>query len=620
MRIGGAILITVAALALIGGFAAGVAVHPLLTEEHSDPISVIHEPNAEPLAESQPFPRLNGSEELVGTFEDRVVGIKSIFDSTRFASDFDQSVSLYALLANAEEADLNRYIGASSAISSINQRAAALSIILGRYAAINPKEALKRTLVIKQLSFAEKSIVIRAIFNEWTVQDLDGAVSAMRNLPQQLRFIAAAAVLWRSDFLSPDQRIQLVHEINLNETWVANAIASIRSDVARDDPRSAFYSSIRETGLTHDQYTELLGIVRRWFERDGIAIVPEIYESLPNVNVRNYVLKGLVRHAIGTRLAEPTEVLNIVTEIPDTSDAKLATEVAFGTWSNYAPKQAFEASFEFGDHLVTPRFRATLLRTWAVKDPEALFANASGLPDTYRDTAVIQALGRMSTEKPDMAIRYARGLETRPLRILARDEILTRWSSVDAKSAFEWLMNDGFDGSHARSPSIWRNIFAKYLQQDLEAAMTFADNYEGTLRNKLIANVAEYLINVDVDRAIAYIPNVEDWRQSLLREQIGRRTVLYDQEWAMTYGATIEERAQRSYFDAVINEWAYRDLVSLTENIKLVPPKFRPMAAKEILGWNEEKGYLSDHQITQLKAMIPTDEELEELIVTSGGC
>lgn len=618
MRIGGSVLISSIALALIGGFAVGVSIDSLVAEKNTTRSDGLHFPTSEAFGESDPIQKSIPPEALREAMEDPVVNIQSILDSTKFTSDFDQRVALYALLERAEEDDLNGYIEDSSVLDSINQRVAALSIIFGRYAAINPKESLARALALKQLTMQEKSIVLHAIFNEWTVRDVSGAVSALTNLPQQFRFSAAAAVLARSDFLDTQQRIQLVQQIGLNETWVENAVASIRSDAARGDPQNAFYNLIREQRLSQDHYAELFGIVRHWFELDGIAILPEIHESLPNKDARKYVLEGLVRHAIGTKLAEPETVLSAVAEIPNNREAKQAIEYALRSWSNYEPKQAFQASIGFSDQLVTPHFRTTLMQIWANNDPEGLFAEASGLPEIYRDTAVIKALGQMSTDTPDGAIRYARGLETRPLRILARDEILTQWSSFDAKSAFEWLMSDGFDGSHRRSPSIWREIFAKYLEQDLEAAKTFAENYKGTIRNHLIANVARKLIYVDIDRAIAYVPNVEDWRQGLLREEIGRRIVLRDQNRAMTYGMSIEERAQRRYFESVINEWAYRDLVDLTENIQLVPPKFRPIAAKEILGWNEEKGYLSDHQITRLEAMAPSEEE--ELIVTSGGC
>ncbi|MCY4127798.1 MAG: hypothetical protein OXG15_01020 [Gammaproteobacteria bacterium] len=618
MRIGGSVLIAVVVLALIGGFVAGISTNSLLPKKQSDSVSRHHEPHSESTSESGPIPRHTATRSHAAALEDPVADIQSILDLSRFASDFDQSASLYAFLANAEEEDLIRYISDSSAISSINQRVDALSIIFGRYTAINPHEALKRALALKQLTLREKSNVIRAIFNEWTVQDSDRAVAAMKSLPHQFRFPAAVAVHWRSDFLSVDQRIQLAQQIDLNETWVANAIASIRSDAARGDPRTAFYDYIRKTSPSQDTHLELFGIARNWFELDGIAVLPEIYKSLPSIDARKYVLQGLVRHAIGTRLAQPATVLGVVAEIPNTQDARRAAEHAFRSWSEYDPKQSFEASIEFGDHLVTPRFRATLLQIWAAKDPEALLRNASALPRKYQDAAVVKGLGQLSIDTPDVAIRYARSLDTRPLRILARDEILTQWSSVDAKSAFEWLMDDGFDGSHRSNPSIWSDIFAKFLEQDVEAARTYAENYDGSLRNSLTESVARYLIHSDVERAIKYLPNLEDWRQSWLREHVGRKLVTVNANRAISYGVSLPKEFQRRYFTDVINEWAYRDLVNLTENIQLVPSEFRSIAAKEILGWNEERGYLSDHQITRLEAMAPSDEE--ELIVTSGGC
>ena len=620
MRFRGSVLIPSVAIALIGGFAAGISVNSLVEDKHPDPPSTIRAPNSESNIEPDRVPPLNTPEALASEIEDPILNIESIVNSTEFASDFDQSFALYTLLSRAGVDDLSKLIEDSFAISSINQRIAALSIIFGRYAAIDPNEALKRALALNHLTSREKANVFRAIFNEWTVGDLDAAISVIGNLPEQAKFFAASAVLQRSDFLSPDQRIQLVRRIGPNGIWIGNAIASISSDAARDDPRNAFYDQIREMGHSQIHYAELLGIARHWIDLEGIAILPEIYESLPSNAAKRYVLRGLVTHAIGMRSDEPATVLDVVALLPNAQDARRATEHAFQSWSNHDPKESFEASIEFGDDLVTPKFRASLLQIWATKNPKTLLTNASALPQEYQDTAVVKALGRMSTNTPEEAIRYARNLETRPLRILARDEILTRWSSVDAKSAFEWLMEDGFDGSHRSNPSIWREIFEKYLDQDIDAADTFASNYQGTLRKNLIASVADHLVHSDVERAIAYVPKVEDWYQHLLQERIGKKLILLDKNRAMTYGASLEDSLQRRYFRSVINEWAYRDLLDLTQNIQLVPPEFRPFAAKEALGWNEEKGYLSDHQITKLKAMTPSEAEVEELIVTSGGC
>ena len=331
-------LITGVTGALVGGVATGILVYVSLSQERPTAAHSQPQPSTESIFLSNQDSPARVREHV--TYEiDPTLFIQSVLEATQFASDFDQSVSMYLLLARAEETDLNRYINESFSISERNQRIAALSIIFARYGAVNPSEALERALALNQVTLQEKANVIRSIFNEWTVSDLEGASAAIENLPQQFQYAAISAIMWRSDFLSTDQRIQLAQQIGPNDAWIDNAVASIRSEAAKVDPRSAFYEQIRDTAHTQRRYTELFGIVRNWFEQEGVAILPEIHDALDNPNARRFVLQNLIWNAIGTKTATPVEILDVVTELPNKQDAQQATEHVFRSWSNLDPQK-----------------------------------------------------------------------------------------------------------------------------------------------------------------------------------------------------------------------------------------------------------------------------------------
>ena len=598
--------------ALIGGLVGGTSVYFAIAEENPIQTASVLTPSHESAFESNRDSSSRFRDEDSDQ-RDPIFRIQTIQDSTEFSSDFDQSVSLYVLLARADEDDLERFITESFSIWPRNQRVAALSITFGRYAAIDPNKALERALALDPLTMQERSNVIRSIFNEWTVGDLEGAVAAMENLPQQYKFSAASAIMWRSDFLSPEQRTDLARQIGPNDAWIDNAIASIRSDEAKVDPRTAFYDRIQDAAHTQKHYMELFGIVRHWFERDGAAILPELYESLENPNARRFVLQNLIWNAIATKTAAPSEILNVVADLPKQQDARQAMEHVFRSWANLDPKQSFEESLEFTDKLVTHDFRISLLRIWAAKDFEALLTEASSLPRDYRDEAVVTALGRMSINSPHEAIRYARNLDTQAHRIAARDEIVNQWSNADAKSAFEWMMSDTFNEASGSAPSIWHHTFSKYLKQDFEAARAYASNYEGTLRNQLMERVGSHLVTLDVDRAIDFVQNVNGKWRTFLQNDVGRELVRQNPNRALKYGETISASDRNEYFRTVINTWAKEDFIELYDNIEQVPDKHRSFAAEQVLYFNKNKQYLSDRQIKRLESMVTT----EEMIVTS---
>ena len=79
---------------------------------------------------------------------------------------------------------------------------------------------------------------------------------------------------------------------------------------------------------------------------------------------------------------------------------------------------------------------------------------------------------------------------------------------VDAKSAFEWLMNDGFNSDAEPEYSNLVTAFSSYLDQDFESAQRYAEAHQGASKHKLIEGIVRYLIDTDPDRAIEYLPKV----------------------------------------------------------------------------------------------------------------
>ena len=611
MRTSVATLISGVTGVLIGGLAVGVLVFLWQGEEQPTQFPNLTSPAAVTTIDSNVISKPIAIEKRTSDL-DRILQIQSVHDSTKLASDFDQSVSLYLLLARADVSDLERYISESFAVSPRNQRNAALSIIFGRYAALDPNAALDRALALNQLTLQERSNIIRSIFNEWTVGNLEDAVAALEDLPPQFKFSAASAIMWRSDFLSADQRIQLAEQIGPNDGWIANTVASIRSEASKVDPRKAYYDRVREPTQTQEHYAEIFGIVRHWFELEGASILSEINDSLENRNVRRNVVNTLIWNAIATNTATPREVLNVVSEFPNQQDAKETIHHTLRSWANLDPKESFEASFDLDDQFINLDFRRSLLQIWAAKDADELLAEATSLPREYQDAAVLTGLGHLSRSSPLEAIRIARNLDTSELRTQARDEIVGQWSSVNARAAFEWLLNDGFDVGDRNETSIIHQVFSSYINQDLESAMRFASEYQGEAKDQLKVQIARELIYSDLERAIEYMPNVVDESsRAELQFQIGRELVELDPIEALSYGNSVEQSHKANYYNGVVWQWAYNDFTSLHKNIHRIPREFRSDAADALIRINEENNYLSERDVRKLESTL---EDVERVV------
>ncbi|MCY4094432.1 MAG: hypothetical protein OXG05_04815 [Gammaproteobacteria bacterium] len=452
----------------------------------------------------------------------------------------------------------------------------------------------------------ERTNVIRSVFTEWTVGDLEDALEALENLPEAYKYAATSAIIWRSDFLTHDQRIQLAERIGPNDPWIHGTVTSIRAEAASTDPRSAFYDHLSDKVHSQRNYAELYGIVTHWIERDGVAILREIHDALDNADARRSVMQGLIWNAITTKSATPIEVLNVLSDLPNNRDARQTLEHLFRSWASLEPKQSFEASLKFADKRLTHQFRSSLLRTWASKDAEGLLSEVSSLPSEYRNTAVINSLGKMSRDDPEAATRYARNLGSLGLRSQAREAIIREWSEVDAKSAFEWFMNDSFNDEAKENYSIFWRAFSSYLDQNFESAERYADEYQGEFKNRLIEAVARYLSDRDPDRAIEYLPKVRRSARGSLRFSIGMEIAESRPIEALEYGETLHEERHDQYYNQLLGKWARRDFFSLHENIRRVPSAYQGHAARYLLGVNEDKSYLSAREVRTLEDIVAT--------------
>lgn len=603
MRVSGLVVTLVVALATLTGLAAGVALYAWLDREQPGQSlqqrTSISESMRQPVTVSSTV-----AQERLPNDIDSSLHSHSVLDTTKYSTDFAQSASLYLLLAQAEVDDLNSFIDESFSISPRNQRIAALSIIFGRFASIDPDEALARALELKPLTSDERSNLVRSIFNEWTVGNLNAAAAAIRNLPQEYKLSAAEAVIWRSDFLPTDKRIQLARQFGLSEAWITGTVASIRSDASKDDPKRSFYDHIRDTTETPERNIELADIAEHWFEIEGAEVLSEIHESLDNRHTRNFIIRNLIWRGIGTEAATPTSILNVVTGFSNQQDAKQAVEVAFRAWSRFDPKESFETSLEFSDQFVSHDLRSSLLQFWASTDAEGLLDEASSLPRTFRNTAIIEALGRISHDTPATAIQYARNLDTYGLRRQASEEIIREWSAVDAKSAFEWLMNDSFNDDARSEYSIWRRAFSSYLDQDFNSAERYAEKYQGELKNQFIEAVARHLVESDLERAIEYVPRVRESMRWSIHFDIGQEMAKARPIEALAYGENLHKERHDQYYGRLLSRWARRDFFSLHENIHRVPSAYQGHAARALLHVNGSTDYLSAPQVRALETIV----------------
>lgn len=534
--------------------------------------------------------------------------VQSLKDISTQGSSFDQDLSLLLLLARADINDLDTYILQSDEISSNNQRIAILSYVFRRYAAIDPLKAIERVQTLNQMAESEQVELVYSIFEEWTASDLDGAVAAIHELPQAVKEIGASAMMRHSDHLPVDQRIELARAIGPNDVWIEFAIDRIRSEAFKDDPRKAYYDVVRNGSTVRERTHELSEIGEYWIKSAGVTILREIYDSIDNANARHNVLNDLIWHAIRNDFATPTSVLHVVSEIPKSQEARHAIKTVFQAWASVDPKASFDASLEFNDQSITDRVRREILFTWASRDAASLYEEALSFPRQFQHAAITNALVQISNDSPQSAIQRAQDLDSRALRTSARDAIVRGWRNHDAKAAFEWLMNNELDVVDQSDSSLWQDTFTHYLEQDFPAARAYSDLYEGEFRGEFIEATAEHLLHSDIDLAIDYIRSVDLEMSEMLLSQIAYSLTEHNGIEALSFGESVVEEQQDTFYQNLVYGWSHYDFVGLFENIHRVPPEYQSLAASRLIHINSQHHHLSAKELKKLESMVSSEK------------
>lgn len=119
----------------------------------------------------------------------------------RTPSDFEQTAMLYQLLRDADAAAIERLLAEADELRPAREGHAAKSIIVARYAELDPDAAVQAVM-----ADGGDMVLVRSVFAAWGKMDHEAALESARDLPEVTGRHAAMAVLTVADALSDGQR------------------------------------------------------------------------------------------------------------------------------------------------------------------------------------------------------------------------------------------------------------------------------------------------------------------------------------------------------------------------------------------------------------------------------
>lgn len=497
-------------------------------------------------------------------------------------SKSSRDVALYNHLLNANADRAVRLFGQSRTVEPLSLRHEVQESAVRRLAQLDPEQALRE---INRIAGPRRHSLTSAVFDEWSVADLEAAMDEARNLDKESQGYALEGVLTSRLDLSESQQIELARELG-HETVFADSRAISLAGEPIEDPEKAWIKFLEDYGgdvasLTDAQSALLQHIMDSWMQRDEIA--------------------GLAK-AVDVAL--------------HSSSNSPAVQLLLESWVKTDPSMALNATATIGDPDIRTQMQQAIVSAWVELDPVAVLDSIELIPMDIQDWSNQQALAALSETSPaEAAMRL--GILSDASKGSVAGTIVTNWANMDPQAARDWI-HSAPEVEDMRWGLMYRLVRA-LATTDSELAMKWA------LEEPVNPQQRGRGLEVDVIATVAYSGNMESalslaaqardvenrqWSYVRIGGVLAQRGRIDE---ALNLLDEIPERYQNIYREQLMFNWVYAEPDVAFDRIdSLASDSVKADLARTLAFYNSMSHMFSDKQMRQLKEYLP--ERLQHLI------
>ena len=533
-----------------------------------------------------------------GAFEN----VRTLADTLAFETDFDQTIAIHLLLANADEAFVLDLLRQAETISPPSQKEAAFSIIFSKYAALDPARALAKA---EGLPLRLRQRVLMNIFHEWSRNDLESAIEAAESLEDMQRQAAGYVILSSRDDLAPGRRAEIAEQFN-QQRQLAMLNRQVWIDKVSEDPRSVWQQTLNssDADLNTLQFKSMIG--HQWIREEGIVVLDEMVSSLPDSFNKRQFLFNLMPSLVDV---DPQGALDFISRFPNAEDVRHLRQTFFSSWSSLNPRAAAE-SLQKTDFHQKGYVKEAVLGQWARKDPRELLEASDTMPQSWIDVAKRHALTRLARSSRQEAISYLGDISDSHQRHQVEDTLAREWSEEDLSAALKWYLSlDRENDDEQRHQS--RVMMMNAADRDPTSALQLAAEYSGVLGSAMVGGVFNTLVRAGPQQARQYLPRVNQKQKRVAVGEIGFVLAREDLMGAFQLGDILDKSERLEYGKDLIERslhWNGNRDVLLSNFNDLPSREIKVHGAVLLINQDEYEKFLSSDERQRLLAVLNATE------------
>ena len=453
------------------GLGAGVVLLVMGATEEPEPLS--------PSPPSPPIERLPNASISIPSSSPQV---NALDDIQALTSEFERSAALYARLQSADVDALEILL---DEVEGLTNPQRVKLIIYSRYVQLDPRAALDRLREEER----DRRTLIPNIVWEAASLDLDATLAFTDTLDRALQAQSARYILGL-DSLSDARKEQIAKRFGLEpDFWRLQA-----SSLAKNDPAAAWQTALAIEEAERKRQT-LWSVALTWFETDPFAALSAVaaIEGRQAGSWQSSLLRRWVSQnpdaALEWALARPAD------KRPDPL-RQVAAEVA---------KHSPQKMYELVETLAPPRRNQVaegVLRAWGRADPVAALDALAAMGDApqLRKRVGVSLVESWAENDPTAAVEWVRAQEPSPIRTSMLKSALANLAESDPRRALTFA--EDFDGT-VRATAIER-VLRVWAKDDPRGAASWLDA-SGDMTRNAVAAVAQRFADVAPEEAFEWL-------------------------------------------------------------------------------------------------------------------
>ena len=324
---------------------------------------------------------------------------QEIFKHGRIA---EQQKALHSTLSQATEQELTEWWKQSQEIERENHRKIAQSAILQNLTTTNPQEALRN---IEDVSKFQTEALLKSVFSQWSVSQLDGAIEAAAELSAPRRKVALQAILATRDDLTESELRSIATRLQGEETFL-KLVGDTKASLSIVEPKESWDILVNDEVDNSLQGESLAIVAQTWYEQIGFEVLSHIYHAeFESWRSKNQLVRAIAQ-------ADLAGALDYTRGLLEEDEKEYLSRIVVGVWARTDAPAALAAISIFESTSLVSDLESQIGLSWAQANPNDMINNFETLSEETRLYPLQIALMIIARSDPLKAIAKLSAIES----------------------------------------------------------------------------------------------------------------------------------------------------------------------------------------------------------------